>query len=146
MSKQSVTVVIDASNSILGRLCSIVAKRLLRGESVIIVNAERAVVSGNKGSILEGYQRRLEIRTLGSKDKSPKHPRRPEGIVRKTIRGMLPWDKPKGKDAYRRLRVYVGIPEDLKVTPQTEFRAKASGTISLITVEEIAKNIGWNPL
>ena len=146
MSKKSVTVVIDASNSILGRLSSIVAKRLLRGESVIIVNAERAVVSGNKGSILEGYQRRLEIRTLGSKDKSPKHPRRPEGIVRKTIRGMLPWDKPKGKDAYRRLRVYVGIPEDLKVTPQTEFRAKASGTISLITVEEIAKNIGWNPL
>ncbi|RLI06236.1 50S ribosomal protein L13, partial [Candidatus Bathyarchaeota archaeon] len=38
--------VIDASGLILGRMASIVAKRLLEGEQIEIVNAEKAVVSG----------------------------------------------------------------------------------------------------
>ncbi|MDQ1279104.1 MAG: large subunit ribosomal protein, partial [Thermoproteota archaeon] len=139
MSKQNRMIIIDASNLILGRLSSIVAKRLLTGESVIVVNAEKAVISGSRASIIDGYKKRLEIRTLGSKEKSPKHPRRPEGLIRKTVRGMLPWHKPKGKNAYKRLKVYVGVPDDFKgLTLQIEPRAKASSEIPLTTIEEVA--------
>lgn len=146
MSEQGI-IVIDASNLILGRLASTVAKRLLNGERIIIVNAERAMVSGNKESVIEEAKSRLEIRTLGAKSKSPKHPRRPDGIVRRTVRGMLPWDKPKGKEAYKRLKVCVGIPNDLKkTTHQTLFEASAIGIrTSLTTIGEIAKSIGWKP-
>jgi large subunit ribosomal protein L13 len=138
--------VIDASNVILGRLASIVSKRLLNGEKIIIVNAEKAVISGNKKNIFEEAMKRLEIRTLGSKTKSPKHYRRPDGLVRKTIRGMLPWDKSKGKEAYRMLKVYIGIPKSLNdVVPQTFSEANLTNVrASLISVGDVAKSIGWD--
>ena len=138
--------VIDASNIILGRLASIVAKRLLSGEKIIVVNAEKAVISGNKKNIFEEAMKRLEIRTLGSKTKSPKHYRRPDGLVRKTIRGMLPWDKSKGKEAYRMLKVYIGIPKSLNdVIPQTLPEASLTNIrASLISVGDVAKSIGWD--
>jgi len=146
MSVQDVTV-IDASNLILGRLASIVAKRLLAGERIIVVNAEKAVISGNEKSIREDAMKRLEIRTLGSKTKSPKHPRRPDGLVRKTIRGMLPWDKSKGREAYKMLKVYIGIPGSLKETslqtlPEASF---TNVKTAIMSVGDVAKSIGWNP-
>ena len=139
--------IIDASNIILGRLASIVAKRLLNGEKITIVNAEKAVISGNEKNIIEAAMTRLEIRTLGSKTKSPKHPRRPDGLVRKTIRGMLPWDKSKGKTAYRMLKVYIGIPKNLiDVVPQTIPKANLTNVrASVVSVGDVGKSIGWNP-
>jgi large subunit ribosomal protein L13 len=139
--------VIDASNLILGRLASLVAKHLLSGETVVVVNAEKAVVSGARSSILKEAQARLEIRTLGSKSKSPKHPRRPDGIVRRTVRGMLPRGKEKGKDAFSRLRVYIGVPKNLDTA--TVIRpegAESRSMIRLTTVGEIAQSMGWKPL
>lgn len=140
-------IVIDASNLLLGRLSSIAAKQLLLGKSVAIVNSEKAVISGSRRSILEEAKSRLRTRTLGAQSKAPKHPRRPEGIIRRAVRGMLPIDKPKGRTAYKRLRVYIDIPEDLTAQSAVSLpEAKASkGTISL-SVTEVAKNIGWKPL
>jgi large subunit ribosomal protein L13 len=139
--------VIDASGLIVGRLASITAKHLILGDSVTIINVEKAVVTGSRLAILQAAHERLRIRNRGSKAKSPKHPRRPEGIVRRTIRGMLPMDKPKGKDAYSRLSVFVGAPEttnDEKATRPKE--AENRSPVSLTTVGQIAQNIGWKPL
>ena len=44
------TVVVNAEGLILGRMCSKIAKRLLNGEVIIIVNAEKIVISGKKKS------------------------------------------------------------------------------------------------
>ena len=41
-------IVIDASGHILGRLSTNVAKRILNGEDVIVVNAEKAIIIGPK--------------------------------------------------------------------------------------------------
>jgi len=140
------TVIIDASNLVLGRLASIVAKRLLSGESVVVVNAEKAVVTGARSSIFADAHAKLEIRTLGSKKKSPKHPRRPDGIVRRTVRGMLPRDKQRGKDAFSRLRVYIGVPEDVDTTKVLRTKAAESRSMTRpTTVGEIAQSIGWKP-
>ena len=103
--------IIDASGCLLGRLSSIVAKRLLRGERIIIVNAEKAVISGNKRWIIEEYKQRLERKTLTAPWRGPFQPRRPDLILKRTIRGMLPYDKFKGREAYKRLRVFIGVPE-----------------------------------
>ena len=140
-------IVIDASNLLLGRLSSIAAKQLLLGKSVTIVHSEKAVISGSRKSILEEAKSRLKTRTLGAQSKAPKHPRRPEGIIRRAIRGMLPIDKSKGRMAYKRLRVYVDIPENLTAKgAMTLPKATASkGTISL-SLNEVAKTIGWKPL
>ena len=148
MGESSTITVVDASGLILGRLASVVAKQLLTGEHVVILNAEKALISGRRNSIINEYKQRLKRRTLGSKKKSPKHPRRPDGIVRRTVRGMLPWDKPRGHAAYRRLSVFIGVPVDYKdITPRNMPESRKSLTkIGALTVGEVAKNIGWKPI
>ncbi len=99
---------IDATGSVLGRLASVVAKRLLEGEEIVVVNAELAVISGDRVSVLNEYK---EIREIGSQTSGPFFPRMPDKIVTRTIRGMIPYQKPRGREAFKRLRVYIGIPD-----------------------------------
>jgi large subunit ribosomal protein L13 len=138
-------IIVDAKGLILGRLASNVAKLLLQGETVIILNAEKAAISGKKQQIVQEAKTFLEV---GHPRKGPLHPRRPDKIVSRTVRGMLPRRKPKGVEAYKRLRVYLGAPlefEDKKI--QTIPEASADKLKSpYITVGELAKEIGaWVP-
>jgi large subunit ribosomal protein L13 len=137
-------VVIDAEGLILGRMASFIAKRLLQGETVIIVNAEKAAISGKRLSRVTEAKTFLEV---GHPRRGPYHPRRPDRIVRRTIRGMLPWKKPKGQQAYKRLKVFLGIPQEFKdKEAQTIPEASAERLrCPYITVGELAKEIGWTP-
>ncbi len=103
--------VIDADGLIMGRLASTVAKRLLAGEEIGIVNAEKAVISGSKVTTFEEYK---EIRNMGTREFGPYFPKRPERILKRTVRGMLPYKRLRGKDAMARLKIHVGIPSELK--------------------------------
>lgn len=103
--------VYDASNQILGRIATSVAKDLLKGENVYIVNCEKAAISGNPKVTEEHYLHRVQ---RGDPHHGPFFPKTPQGIVKRTIRGMIPFSKNKGQEAFRRLRVYVGIPDDIK--------------------------------
>jgi large subunit ribosomal protein L13 len=137
------TAVIDANGLVLGRMASTVAKRLLLGETITIINAEKAVISGKRLSKVKEAKRRLEI---GHPRKGPIHYRRPEQIVRRTIRGMLPRRKPKGQKAFKRLRVFINVPEEaegLKTQTISEARSEKL-RCPYITVEKLAKEIGWN--
>jgi len=137
-------VVIDAKGLILGRMASVVAKRLLQGETIIIVNAEKAAISGKRLSRVREAKTFLEV---GHPRKGPYHPRRPDMIVRRTVRGMLPRKKPKGQQAYKRLKVFLGTPQKFK-DKETQTIPEASAErlrCPYITVEEIAKEIGWTP-
>ena len=137
-------IIIDAKGLILGRMASIIAKRLLQGESVIVLNAEKTAISGKRLQIVKEAKTFLEV---GHPRKGPFHQRRPDRIVRRTIRGMLPRKKPKGMQAFKRLRVYLGAPmefEDKEI--QTILEASAEKLKSpYITVGELAKEIGWTP-
>jgi large subunit ribosomal protein L13 len=138
------TAVIDAKGLVLGRMASMTAKRLLQGENIIIVNAEKAVISGKRLSRIKEAKKKLEI---GHPKKGPFHPRRPEQIVRRTIKGMLPRRKPKGQQAYRRLRVFVDVPQELKERETQTIPDAESEKLKCpyITVGKLAKEIGWAP-
>jgi len=134
--------IVDAKGLILGRMASIVAKRLLKGEKIIIVNAEEAVISGRRLSILKEYEKFLEI---GHFRKGPLHPRRPDTIVKRVIRGMLPRRKPRGKEALKRLRVYIGVPEELKdkdreTLPEVDVEYSRG---PYRKVSELTRSLGW---
>jgi large subunit ribosomal protein L13 len=101
----------DAENQILGRLSSIISKQLLEGEKVFVVNAEKAVLSSNREFLMEHYSNKYK---RGDVFKGPFFPKQPDRMLKRTIRGMLPWDRTKGRVAYRNLRVFIGIPEELK--------------------------------
>jgi len=137
-------IIIDAKGLILGRMASIVAKRLLQGESVVVLNAEKAAISGKRQQIVQEAKTFLEV---GHPRKGPYHPRRPDRIVRRAIRGMLPRKKPKGLQAFKRLKVYLGAPKEFDGKEiQTILDASAEKLKSpYITVGELAKEIGWSP-
>ena len=102
--------VIDASNHIMGRLSTHIAKELLGGEEIVIVNAEKVVITGRKEAILEDYKQRRDRGVKGRNRRGPYYPRMPDRMLKRTIRGMLPYQEPRGRTAFRKLKVYIGVP------------------------------------
>ncbi len=134
---------VDANGLIVGRMSSQVAKKLLNGEQVIIVNAEKAVFSGKKKSKVAEAKQFLEV---GAPERGPFHYRRPDRMVKKTVRGMLPFQQPKGKTAFKRLKVYMGVPLELKDQKTVSFTEAQASKLKgpSFTLAEMAKEIGWN--
>jgi large subunit ribosomal protein L13 len=135
--------VINAEGLILGRMASIIAKRLLKGEKIAIVNAEKAVVSGKRKSKVAEVKEFLEV---GHPWKGPFHYRRPDRILRKAIRGMLPYKQPKGKQAFKRLRVFIGVPDELKDAKMETIKEAQAKKLACpyFTLGELAREIGWS--
>jgi large subunit ribosomal protein L13 len=138
------TLVVDGSGQILGRLASLVAKRLLEGERVIVVNSEKIVLSGRRGTIFREHDEWMEVKGRANPRKGPKHFRRPEDIFRQVVRGMLPIKKAKGREALGRLRVHVGVPEDLSNVPKTAFREASASKLGggFVTLGELSRYLG----
>ena len=136
--------VVDATNAVLGRLASYVAKEALRGRRVVVINAEKAVISGTKARVVARAKTKLKTRTLANQAKTPTHPRRPDNYVRRVIRGMLPWKKSRGKEAFHRVRVYIGSPEDYASRPQQKVPEADAAKLRVpyITVGQLSKEIG----
>ena len=101
--------IINGEGMLLGRLASVVAKRALAGEEIAIVNAEKAIISGSRSRVFANYQHK---RSRGSTGWGPFVPRRPDHLMKRTIRGMLPYKRPRGVDALKRIKCYVGIPTE----------------------------------
>jgi large subunit ribosomal protein L13 len=140
--KKAPVTLVNAEGLIVGRLCSKVAKRLLNGEEVIILNAEKAVFSGKKkAKVLEAHIF-LEV---GAPVRGPFHYRRPDRFLRKTVRGMVPYKQPKGKNAYKRLKVFMGVPVELKDQQMITFEEASAANLKgpHFTLGELAKEIGW---
>jgi len=142
---QSDHIVVDGSNLIAGRLASHVAKLLLKGNRVSIVNCEEIMISGTRSNIIKEYRDFLEIGSIIHPDHGPYHPRRPDTIMTKMIRGMLPRKKPSGLTAHKRLRAYVGIPKQLRTLKKTQFdKAKITrSSANYTTMANLGRTIGW---
>lgn len=135
--------VIDARDCILGRVASNVAERALDGERVAVVNAERAVITGDENDIMETYRKR---RDLGS-DRGPYYPKRPDRIFRRSIRGMLPYKKERGMEAFEGVRVYVGNPfEDTgpEATILEDTTLDRLSNINFVQLGDISEQLGAN--
>src|SRR3989338_2441781 len=107
------SIVFDAKGSIVGRLSAKVAKSLIHGENVVIVNAESALFSGSLDFVVNKYYNRRQMTDKANPDHGAKWPRRPDMFLRRVIRGMLPKRNTRQKDALSRLRVYLGSPSDV---------------------------------
>ena len=133
----------DGEGMILGRLCTEIAKQVLLGETVKVVNCEKVVVSGRKRVVFkENKERRAR---KGYPLKSAKLSRLPERYVRRSVRGMLPWKKARGKDAFKRVMCYQGIPAEFtekKALKVSGAEVKKLPTLYYTTVSEICKHSG----
>ena len=138
-------IVVDGTNLIAGRLSSHVAKLLLKGNRVSIVNCEEIMISGTRSNIIKEYKDFLKIASIIHPDHGPFHPRRPDTIITRMIRGMLPRKKPSGITAHKRLRAYIGAPKQLKSLKKIQFdKAKITrSTANYTTMAELGRTIGW---
>lgn len=143
MSQQEV-VVVNAENQILGRMATHIAKLLIQGKKVVVVNAEKAIISGPRSRVVQGYKLLFTVRKLQNQQKNAiKRPRNPINIVKRTVRGMLPKNK-SGKEMYKNLKVYIGIPEEFKGKEMIRFEDSDVKRLrgKYITVAELSKLLG----
>ena len=133
------TMIIDATGATLGRLGTNAAKRLLNGEEIAVVNSEKAVISGKKSTIKSIYRKKREV---GTYRKGPFFPRMPEGIVKRTIRGMIPYQTPHGRVAFKRLKCYIGVPKEFEGKKFEIAKDAKKQPVDYITIGELSKSLG----
>jgi large subunit ribosomal protein L13 len=131
--------IIDATDATLGRLSTNAAKRLLKGEEIAVINSEKAIISGKKRKIKETYMQKREV---GTYRKGPFYPRMPDKIVKRTIRGMIPYQKPHGRAAFKRLKCYIGIPKEFEGKKFEKIEEAKKDPIDFITIEELSRFLG----
>jgi large subunit ribosomal protein L13 len=118
--------IIDAKNLIVGRLATKVAKLALLGEEVSVLNCNEAILTGKKEEILAAYKRK---RSMGTPSKGPVYHRIPEKMLKRIIRGMLPYKKPRGDAAFKKIKCYNTVPE--------QFQGKESLTLKEANVKKL---------
>jgi len=111
--------VVNAENAVLGRLASTVAARLRgknnplfsphvdTGDSVIVINAEKVILTGRKLDQKNYYRHSgypSGLKTISARKLLEK---RPEDLVRNAVKGMLPRNK-LGRRLFNKLKVYKG--------------------------------------
>jgi len=140
------TLYIDATGHVAGRLCSLVASQILRGKRIVVLNAEKAVLSGKRDTVIAEWKQRLELGSKVNPIYGPLHPRRPDNIIWRMVRGMVPKTKAKGTLGLKRLRVYIGVPEKYSGVTLSKFdEALATRPLPMYTtILELSRNIGWN--
>ena len=133
--------IIDSEGAVLGRLCTTVAKRLLNGEEIIIVNSEKVIVTGKKTMIKAHYKHEREV---GTYRKGPFYPRMPDRILKRCVRGMIPYQEPHGRTAFKKLKCYIGVPKDYQGQTFEKIPSAQKQPVNYMTLQEIAQFLGAN--
>lgn len=124
----------------MGRLATYVAKQLLDGNEVVVVNADKILVTGTKDYIMNEYFTR---RKRGKIRKGPYYPRMPDRLFRRSVRGMIPYQVPRGRAAYKRLIAYIDVPDEFKGQEYVVVdNALDKGSRSKMSLGAISKNLG----
>jgi large subunit ribosomal protein L13 len=132
--------IIDATGGVLGRIGSVAEKKMLKGEEVVILNCEKALISGDKNLVLKDAMR---FRKMGGSGlKGPILPKSPDKFFKRKMRGMLPWKTSRGRELYRDLRCYVGIPKELEEHAKKAMKFETKQLEKYITVGQLCKLLG----
>lgn len=136
--------VFDAEDAIIGRLAALTAGKLLTGYTVVIVNAEKSVFSGDEAKITARYQAKRDIQQKADPDKSPKWPRRPDLLLKRVIFGMLPTSRRNTrKQALRDLRCYLGVPEEYAGKGVKPVKTVQDLHRRSVTLLKVSRNLGY---
>lgn len=134
--------IIDANNLILGRLGTYAAKKALLGEKIDIINCEECVITGKKKRIFDDYDKKLQ---MGIPSKGPFTRRMPHRFVKRVIRGMLPYQKERGRIAFKNIKCYIGVPENMKDQKFEIIKEANIGKVpnlDYVRIKDICKHLG----
>ncbi len=130
--------IIDATNCIAGRLATKISKLMISGESVVVINAGKAVISGNPVSTARLYKEKFD---RGDKYHGPFYPRAPDRIFFRIVRGMTSKKKP---ELMKKLQVFPGEKSfDKPQFVEVDASMKAQKLdADFITLEDLSKRLG----
>jgi|TARA_Y100000310_G_C20649030_1_gene798316 large subunit ribosomal protein L13 len=133
--------IVDGNDLIIGRASTVIAKKLMMGEKVDVINCEEMVITGGKKNVFDKYKRK---KIMGVPSKGPFQPKRPDMFVKRIIRGMVPYKQPKGRDAFKRVKCYIG--KGVEGEAQTIKVASIDKVPNLkyVKVKDICKELGWH--
>jgi large subunit ribosomal protein L13 len=132
--------IIDGNDLIVGRASTVIAKRLMMGEKVDVINCEEMVITGSKKNVFAKYTR---IKTMGVPSKGPFQPRRPDMFVKRIIRGMVPYKQPKGRDAFKRVKCYIGKGVEGESKTIEVASIDKVPNLKYVKIKDICKELGW---
>lgn len=128
---------IDATMGVVGRIASYAAKKTLLGHEVIIVNCNEAIVTGPRQALIETYKVKLSYG--GTSQKGPYGSKVPERMLRRSVRGMLPWPKSRGREAFKIVQCYNEVPFEYKDKKMLSFKKPMKG--KYLTLKQLSKLI-----
>ena len=132
--------IINADGLVLGRMASIIAKQLLNGDEIVVVNAEKAIVTGKRKAVFNKYKK---MRELSHARKGPHFPRMPDRILKRTVRGMIPYQTPRGRKAIKNLKVYIGTPSEFENKKLQAIEQALTGAVEqYVELGEVSRFLG----
>ncbi len=131
---------IDLSGLVLGRAASIIAQKLLDGYQVNAYNAEKLLVTGSIKDLFAKYYEKQSYQAKGDPTLGPKYPIMPHKIFKRTVRNMVPHQKPRGTQALKNLTVYIGNKSNAAL--ETIEAAKLKSGIKYIELSELSNKLG----
>ncbi len=131
-------IIVDVENAILGRSGSFISKELLKGNSVSVINSEKVIISGKKELIVEKILKKRRMGRGGS-TKGPTYIRQSDRLLKRILRGMLPWDRTKGREAYKRLRCYIGNGIFKEEELKSSIKFNHNKPIKYVTMKEVVE-------
>ena len=135
--------IVDAKGMVAGRLSTKIAKALIKGEAVTIVNAEQAIIVGTTENIMEKFRMRVNAAVKSNPHFGPKYDRIPSKMLRRMVKGMLPSKKRTALRMVKNLKVFNGVPKELskeKFVVFEEYRCNEKH--DFMTIKEIAQGLG----
>jgi len=130
-------IIIDAKDSVVGRIASYAAKQALFGKSVIILNCNDALLTGRRNMILEQYSH-MRSRGKGAQ-KGPIIPRNAERLMKRTVRGMLEYTQKRGEAALDRVICYNKVPKEFESAKKISLARELKTRV--VKLGEVAKII-----
>ena len=137
MESKMETIYIDATMGVVGRIASYVAKKVLLRHEVVIVNCNEAIVTGPRQALIKTYQVKLSYG--GTSQKGPYGSKVPERMLRRAVRGMLPWPKSRGREAFRIVKCFNEVPFEYKDKKMLSFKKEMKG--KYLTLKQLSKLI-----
>merc|ERR1739848_669593 len=139
---------INAKDHLMGRLCSIVAKELLRGNTVNVVCCEGLYITGNYYRNKLIMKEKMRKRTNTNPKDGPFHHRPPAAVLKRMIRGMLPNKTGRGQKVYANLHTYDGCPPPFDVTKKFKIPSAQKVTRSkpgrkIASLGKLQAELGW---
>ncbi len=131
---------LDATRIPVGRLGTYVSKRALLGDDVKIMNCEKAVMTGSKEANFRKYHKRR--RDIGQPTHGPFIPRMPDRFVRRIIRGMLSYKNPRGKEAFKRIMCYIGVPREYADKKIEHPPIKPFSAVKVVYIKDLCRALG----